>query len=107
MHILFLPYPDCGCVRSYYGSLAIGTPPVAYDVILDTGSADLWLADSSCAQNCQGIQTFNTASSSSYNNLTQAFSIKYGSGEAGGYLGTDVVQMAGLQVDKQVFGVPS
>jgi len=24
---------------SFYGSLAIGTPPVAFDVILDTGSA--------------------------------------------------------------------
>ena len=24
---------------TYFGSLAIGTPPVAYDVILDTGSA--------------------------------------------------------------------
>jgi cathepsin D len=92
---------------SYYGSIAIGTPPVAYDVILDTGSADLWVADSSCTQNCQGIQTFDTSTSSTYNNLTEGFSIKYGSGAASGSLATDVVQMAGFQIDKQVFGVPS
>jgi hypothetical protein len=88
---------------SYYGSIAIGTPPVAYDVILDTGSADLWVADSSCTSNCQGIQTFDTSTSSSYNNLTEAFSIKYGSGAASGTLATDIVQMAGFQIDKQVF----
>jgi cathepsin D len=88
---------------SYYGSIAIGTPPVAYDVILDTGSADLWVADSSCTQNCQGIQTFDTSTSSTYNNLTEGFSIKYGSGAASGSLATDVVQMAGFQIDKQVF----
>lgn len=88
---------------SYYGSIALGTPPVAYNVILDTGSADLWVADSSCSQNCQGIQTFNTSSSSTYTNLTEAFSIKYGSGSASGALATDVVQMAGFQVNEQVF----
>ncbi|KAI9451913.1 aspartic peptidase A1 [Lactarius psammicola] len=87
---------------SYYGSIAIGTPPVAYNVILDTGSADLWVADSSCTTNCRGIQTFDTTSSSSYNNLTEEFSIRYGSGSASGTLATDVVQMAGFQVDRQV-----
>ncbi|KAH9074853.1 aspartic peptidase A1 [Lactarius deliciosus] len=88
---------------SYYGSIAIGTPPVAYNVILDTGSADLWVADSSCSTNCQGIQTFDASTSSSYTNLTQPFSIQYGSGSASGTLATDVVQMAGFQVSKQVF----
>jgi cathepsin D len=92
---------------SYYGSIAIGTPPVAYDVILDTGSADLWVADSSCTQNCQGIQTFDTSTSSTYKNLTEPFTIQYGSGEASGTLATDVVQMAGFQIDKQVLGMPS
>ncbi|KAH8991661.1 acid protease [Lactarius akahatsu] len=87
---------------SYYGSIAIGTPPVAYNVILDTGSADLWVADSSCSANCQGIQTFDPSTSSTYTNLTEPFSIQYGSGSASGTLATDVVQMAGFQVAKQV-----
>jgi len=94
---------DQSADSSYYGSIAIGTPPVAYNVILDTGSADLWVADSSCTQNCQGIQTFDTSTSSTYTNLTEAFSIQYGSGSASGTLATDVVQMAGFQVKQQVF----
>ncbi|TFY55761.1 hypothetical protein EVG20_g9201 [Dentipellis fragilis] len=89
----------------YYGSLAVGTPAVAYNVILDTGSADLWLADSACVTGCTNVPTFNPESSSSYKNLSTAFSITYGSGRASGVLATDVVQMAGFQVENQVIGV--
>ncbi|KAH9971726.1 aspartic peptidase A1 [Lactifluus volemus] len=90
---------------SYFGSIAIGTPPVAFDVILDTGSADLWLAASTCTQGCNNIQTYASSSSSTFSSSNQPFSITYGSGKASGTLATDVVQMAGFQVQKQVFGV--
>jgi hypothetical protein len=91
---------------SFFGSVAVGTPPVAYEVILDTGSADLWLAGSTCGdQACSGIATFAPSSSSSFQNLSEPFSITYGSGEAAGTLGQDVVQMAGFSVTNQVFAV--
>ncbi|EIM86445.1 aspartic peptidase A1 [Stereum hirsutum FP-91666 SS1] len=90
---------------SYIGSIAIGTPAVAYDVILDTGSADLWLAGSTCSTGCSQIQTFDTSSSSTFNNLSTSFSITYGSGAAAGALGSDVVQMAGFEVSSQTFAV--
>ncbi|KAJ3861067.1 aspartic peptidase domain-containing protein [Lentinula novae-zelandiae] len=91
---------------SFFGSVAIGTPPVAYDVILDTGSADLWLASSTCTESaCEGIATFDSSSSSSFQNKSTEFSITYGSGDAAGTLGEDIVQMAGFSVSNQVFGV--
>ncbi|KAF9482635.1 aspartic peptidase A1 [Pholiota conissans] len=90
---------------SYFGSLAIGTPPAAFNVILDTGSADLWLADSECQTGCESVPTFNPSSSSSYKNQSTAFSITYGSGQAAGFLGKDIVQMAGFSVENQVFAV--
>ncbi|KAI5124252.1 hypothetical protein M0805_005101 [Coniferiporia weirii] len=90
---------------TYFGSLAIGTPPVAFDVILDTGSSDLWVADSSCQTGCDGITTFDASSSSSFKNLTSEFSITYGSGQAAGSLAEDTVQMSGFSVSNQTFAV--
>ncbi|KIM53136.1 hypothetical protein SCLCIDRAFT_139594 [Scleroderma citrinum Foug A] len=88
---------------SFFGSLAIGTPPVAFDVVLDTGSADLWVADTSCTSGCSKIALLEAASSSTLKNLSQPFQIQYGSGQAAGYLVQDVVQMAGFSVSNQVF----
>ncbi|KIM44828.1 hypothetical protein M413DRAFT_363610 [Hebeloma cylindrosporum] len=90
---------------SYFGSLAIGTPPSSYNVILDTGSADLWVADSACTSGCESDPTFDPSSSSSFQNESTAFTITYGSGQAAGSLGSDVVQMAGFSVKNQVFAV--
>ncbi|OBZ66794.1 Pepsin A [Grifola frondosa] len=91
---------------SFYGSIAVGTPAMSFNVILDTGSADLWLASSSASGSVpSGISTFDNSSSSTFKDLNTTFSISYGSGAASGTLGQDTVQMAGFQVDSQVFGV--
>ncbi|KAI0316925.1 aspartic peptidase domain-containing protein [Amylostereum chailletii] len=90
---------------SYYGSIAVGTPPVAFDVVLDTGSADLWLAQEDCTGCDDRTNKFDASGSSSFTNLTTPFSISYGSGQAKGALGRDIVQLAGLQVTNQTFGV--
>lgn len=97
-----------GADSSFYGSIAVGTPAISYDVVLDTGSSDLWLADNKLACNttdCDHIPTFNTAKSSTFKSTSKDFSITYGSGFASGTLGSDIVQMAGFSVSNQVFGV--
>ncbi|KAL0563141.1 hypothetical protein V5O48_018937, partial [Marasmius crinis-equi] len=83
---------------SYYGSLAVGTPAVSYNVILDTGSSDLWLAGASfCdSSSCDRIPTFQASQSSSIKTSNTRFDITYGSGYASGTLATDNVQMAGF-----------
>lgn len=90
---------------SYYGSLAIGTPAVSFDVILDTGSSDLWVAGSSCGTSCGSVATYNPSSSSTFQNLSTPFDINYGSGSAEGYVAQDTVQMAGFSVSSQGFAV--
>ena len=90
---------------SYFGSLAVGTPPEAFNVILDTGSADMWLASITCHQGCTDIPTFDPSSSSSFKNESETFSVTYGSGQAEGLLVEDTVQIAGFSVSKQKFGL--
>ncbi|WVN87821.1 uncharacterized protein L203_103016 [Cryptococcus depauperatus CBS 7841] len=78
----------------------------SYAVILDTGSADLWVAGSSCsALFCAQTPTYATQSSSSFQSTGQAFNISYGSGSAEGYVGKDTVSMAGYTVPDQALGV--
>ncbi|KAF8517900.1 aspartic peptidase domain-containing protein [Hysterangium stoloniferum] len=90
---------------SYYGSLAVGTPPVSFNVILDTGSSDMWLAGQGCGLACRGVPKYNPTVSRTFKNRTTPFHITYGSGEAAGILAQDIVQMAGFQVPDQVFAI--
>ncbi|KAJ7128483.1 acid protease [Mycena epipterygia] len=94
-----------GADSSFYGSLAIGTPPVSFDVILDTGSADLWVAGNTCTEGCASAPRFDPSASSTFKNESIPFSITYGTGGAVGVLASDTVQMAGFSVSNQVFAV--
>ena len=67
--------------------------------------SDLWIADQNCIAGCNSVPTFNAIASTTFRNLSTPFQIKYGSGQASGVLGEDVVQMAGFSVANQVFGM--
>jgi hypothetical protein len=92
----------------YIGNITIGTPGQSFAVILDTGSANLWVPDKTC-RTCRGKSMFDQTKSSSYVTNGQQWSIQYGTGSAQGFLGQDTVSFgaAGTQqlaVPKTVFG---
>ncbi|KAG6331505.1 hypothetical protein ID866_7585 [Astraeus odoratus] len=85
----------------YYGTLAIGTPPISFNVVLDTGSADLWVAGASCQSSCGGLALYDPSTSSTFKNASSPFTIVYGHGEVSGYSATETVEMAGFSVSSQ------
>jgi len=83
---------------SYLGQVSVGTPGQNFNVVLDTGSSDLWVAASGCAGCASETPTFDTTKSSS---LKQAGSggqitIHYGSGQVSGQIAQDSVSMGGF-----------
>ncbi|WWC67946.1 uncharacterized protein I206_101865 [Kwoniella pini CBS 10737] len=89
---------------SYSATIDVGTPSQSLDIVLDTGSSDLWVASQDCTDGaCIGMTTYDTASSTTNVNLTSAFSIEYGSGTAAGSLVQDLVTLGGYSVASQTF----
>lgn len=110
-------------------TLYLGTPPRAFQLLVDSGSADLWvgaedcqdstnpgdcvglkyLGEYSCLQDLfQGQHTFlGPSSSSSFNDTKEAWSITYGSGDVSGRIVHDNVRIAGLMLKAHKFGVAS
>ncbi|XGW05163.1 hypothetical protein V3C99_015943 [Haemonchus contortus] len=115
----------------YLGTITVGTPEQTFKVILDTGSANLWVPDVSCSQlkvlqlqksqfpletkslsPCDGKDIFNSSSSQSYVKTRGKWQIQYGTGDASGYFGNDTVRFGApgtkqLVVPGTVFGQAS
>ncbi|KAI6212366.1 CRE-ASP-1 protein [Aphelenchoides besseyi] len=100
----------------YLGNITIGTPPQPFQIILDTGSSNLWVVDKSCtADECNGLydplfgpvwkkQKYDRSASSTFKKDGRQFEIYYGFGSCYGDLVQDVVSFGGLTVTNQTLG---
>lgn len=83
----------------YFAQVAVGTPAQNFNIILDTGSADFWVADSDCrSSQCAQSNLYNYGASSSHVESRTPFQITYGSGAVRGTLFADTVSLAGYTV---------
>ena len=89
----------------YYGPIGYGTPPQIFNVIFDTGSANLWVPAANCSSSCGLHKRFDEAASSTYVADGRPFDIDYASGPVSGYVGVDSVSWGGLAVSSVSAGL--
>ncbi|KNZ63402.1 hypothetical protein VP01_114g4 [Puccinia sorghi] len=96
----------------YAAPVTIGTPPQSFhncwNPTVDTGSGDLWVADTSCSpdRGCpSSAKRFDSQKSTTYENVTGVFNVEYGSGKAQGVLAEESVSVGGLTVLHQKVGI--
>jgi hypothetical protein len=88
----------------YYGQINIGTPPQAFPVIFDTGSANLWVPSTSCySEGCLAHERFDHAASSTFSTSGVPIYIKFGTGRIAGTISQDVVHFHQLRIQQQAF----
>ncbi|KAI8384312.1 aspartic peptidase domain-containing protein [Radiomyces spectabilis] len=94
--------------HGYYGEIYIGEPPQKFNVVFDTGSADVWVVSSNCVtvDTCKHHRQFVTNASTSYSSYgddgDETIEVNYGSGQIRAHLGRDKIQVAGITLDDQV-----
>lgn len=88
---------------SYFAQVSVGTPPQNFDLVLDTGSSDLWFATASCVSCSQGTPLLQPTRSTTIQASSQRISLSYGSGNATGIVMQDTVSMGPFTVNPQVF----
>jgi len=101
----------------YLGNITIGTPDQTFLVVLDTGSANLWVPDNTCKSAgktlfklpadaprgaCSSKRKFDSSKSSTYVKNGQRWSIEYGTGSASGFLGQDTVRFGDAGTDQLI-----
>uniref|UniRef100_A0A3B1K1A8 renin n=1 Tax=Astyanax mexicanus TaxID=7994 RepID=A0A3B1K1A8_ASTMX len=89
----------------YFGEISIGSPAQMFNVVFDTGSANLWVPSHMCSPLYTACFTHNRYDASKshthvYNGT--GFSIQYASGNVRGFLSEDIVVVGGIPV-VQVF----
>ncbi|TFK27178.1 acid protease [Coprinopsis marcescibilis] len=97
----------------YIGVVKIGTPPRSFNLLMDSGSADMWVGSESCrgddGGDCGKHNFLGPSASSTFKSLKDddGWSIVYGSGAVSGHLVTDIVSIGDLTLKNFKFGVAS
>ncbi|KAG6592495.1 cathepsin-like aspartic protease A1 [Phytophthora cinnamomi] len=89
----------------FFGAIGVGSPPQRFQVIFDTGSSDIWLPETNCAD-CAGSRRYSAAASHSHEALGEPFRLEYGSGNASGRVVREQISLFGGDDAAEVLTLP-
>lgn len=84
--------------------MAFITSAKKFNVILDTGSSDLFLSSTVCTTGCEQAVVYNPANSRTAQVQGKLVNITFGSAKITGELASDIVLLGGFRVNPQTFG---
>merc|ERR1711998_347317 len=87
----------------YYGEATVGTPPQTFNVIFDTGSANLWVPNKKVGIRGLFKHKYDSSKSSTYVKNGTVFKIQYGSGPVSGIWSQDTFAIGGVSAKQQDF----
>ncbi|KND04543.1 uncharacterized protein SPPG_00268 [Spizellomyces punctatus DAOM BR117] len=87
----------------YYTSILVGTPGKWFSVVIDTGSADLWIPSMKCGSPCSQRRRYDATQSRTAYQLGIPVTTYYSLGSASGSVVTDYVRIGNLIATSQVF----
>ncbi|KAF9227090.1 acid protease, partial [Gyrodon lividus] len=103
-NIASIPLTDEQNDASYSGVVSIGTPSQNFNLVLDTGSSDLWVATTACTLCTSDVPLFDPTKSTTYKSATgqgSTLQIQYGSGSVQGLVSEDTVTFGGFTIPTQ------
>ncbi|PIL35762.1 transporter [Ganoderma sinense ZZ0214-1] len=93
----------------YIATIQMGTPARDFNILMDSGSADLWVGAENCQSesggDCGNHNFLGPQSSSSFKDLGKQFQVTYGTGNVQGDIIQDDISVAGLALPAHTFGV--
>jgi hypothetical protein len=94
---------------AYLATIQMGTPPRDFLILMDSGSADLWVGAENCKSDagggCGNHQFLGTQASSTFKDTKAPFTVTYGTGRVSGNIIKDNIVVAGLALKAHTFGV--
>ncbi|KAJ7678506.1 aspartic peptidase domain-containing protein [Mycena rosella] len=98
-------------IRGDLATVQLGTPPRGFHLLVDSGSADIWVGGENCQADegggCGDHKFLGEKSSSSFRDTGKPWGISYGTGYVSGNMVMDHVAFAGLTLQNHTFGVAS
>jgi hypothetical protein len=74
-------------------NLCLGTPKQCFNVLVDSGSFYLWVADKNSINTPDVINKFDSSNSSTFIDYKKSYSLRYGTGSANGNICSDVLSL--------------
>lgn len=89
----------------YVATVQFGANKTPFKMLIDSGSADTWVPGSKCTSCGKSQQKLTKAVSNTLKTSKQQWSITYGTGNAKGFLATDDLSIAGMNLKNYKFAI--